>query len=947
MLGCVGRKGAKAFKWLKTGAKSAVITSRHCSIKPAFKQLPRVIQYNHRTGNLKKPSEAPQNFKWYTSSTDHPETFLSAPELEILEDIHNKNIGDIAQDLCSLKLAAFKRIEHFPWLQNDSHIISYIQLALGNKINSTVGLVRLHPNFDQLLGKIEKNVPNFSASDLANITVSLTQLGIELQSSLFCKLSLANQNASSTDIDLPTLKDFAEVIRGKTYRDYKLIKNVINRFSDLLEHIEYTRTNARLVSQTAHTLEYYSSPRLRTKLYEITLMMFDKTDTLSYPEDIAAHMRMATRVSHGDRTIQKVMDILNACANAAILVGDRCNHGHLADICGSLKKAGYYDFNFAKAFKDIGYRKLNPDLKLNQIVNLHTVFKRDSPSHMKLEIESILLTKLKQEKIEDVILLSNICESLQDTNCSNVELLNEVQKHILHNVPVLTGHTSHRTDVIFKFVSNIIIRKNLLSKELKLAYHDHLWKAIDDPQTTAAGITKYPYTALQAILRFTDQPLPPGLFKKIIDFLPNADVKSLCAFAKRISDLQRVESIELKRQSIKILNAIYKAVLEQIHEVNDLGTLSNLVTSLCMDKKHRDPNLTNALMNLYPNFTKDLTDVSMYRVAKSIANLRFYLPEVMDDLVDTCIANQDTLTLIRLQSVIDALAQVGYTPRRSAEFSQIAFKLVNEANLNDNLPVNMVINFAFSMSLIQCYPHDILRKIFSLDYLKKADKTLDSAHLGHKQFMERRMMMLNRIVVLECPELDIPWFHEQYCKVNMLGNQTGHRLSYQAEHMKSEVARALNQILPSLQTSSSSQNHHGNQYTYGNQQTYSNQRNKSYQMGYTNNRSEKFTMNVFSPYYHHIDFSLLLDESNNPVNNVIDPSVPIPENWQKVAVLLYSEAMYCYSSSHLRGHQQSRKRHLEILGYNVVEISYLDWYSMANSEWSSKLTYLRNKLLDT
>lgn len=28
----------------------------------------------------------------------------------------------------------------------------------------------------------------------------------------------------------------------------------------------------------------------------------------------------------------------------------------------------------------------------------------------------------------------------------------------------------------------------------------------------------------------------------------------------------------------------------------------------------------------------------------------------------------------------------------------------------------------------------------------------------------RRLMYLNRTVALECPELQVPWFHEEYCQ---------------------------------------------------------------------------------------------------------------------------------------------------------------------------------------
>ena len=36
------------------------------------------------------------------------------------------------------------------------------------------------------------------------------------------------------------------------------------------------------------------------------------------------------------------------------------------------------------------------------------------------------------------------------------------------------------------------------------------------------------------------------------------------------------------------------------------------------------------------------------------------------------------------------------------------------------------------------------------------------------------MMALNRDVVLECPQLDIPWFHETYCKENATEGKYAH-----------------------------------------------------------------------------------------------------------------------------------------------------------------------------
>ena len=35
------------------------------------------------------------------------------------------------------------------------------------------------------------------------------------------------------------------------------------------------------------------------------------------------------------------------------------------------------------------------------------------------------------------------------------------------------------------------------------------------------------------------------------------------------------------------------------------------------------------------------------------------------------------------------------------------------------------------------------------------------------------MMRLNRSVLLECPQLDVPWFHEHYCRSVTRGYLTG------------------------------------------------------------------------------------------------------------------------------------------------------------------------------
>lgn len=47
---------------------------------------------------------------------------------------------------------------------------------------------------------------------------------------------------------------------------------------------------------------------------------------------------------------------------------------------------------------------------------------------------------------------------------------------------------------------------------------------------------------------------------------------------------------------------------------------------------------------------------------------------------------------------------------------------------------------------------------------------------------------------------------------------------------------------------------------------------------------------------------------------------------------------------HLRGHECLRHRHLELLGYKVLQIKFTDWYSLYMSMPGAKINYLKNLL---
>lgn len=64
-----------------------------------------------------------------------------------------------------------------------------------------------------------------------------------------------------------------------------------------------------------------------------------------------------------------------------------------------------------------------------------------------------------------------------------------------------------------------------------------------------------------------------------------------------------------------------------------------------------------------------------------------------------------------------------------------------------------------------------------------------------------------------------------------------------------------------------------------------------------------------------------------------------------MAILLLKIDAFCQNNrNQLRGQEILRERHLEMLGYKVVQVNYSEWNAMYMSVPGAKVTYLKNLL---
>ncbi|KAJ7415584.1 FAST kinase domain-containing protein 1, mitochondrial [Willisornis vidua] len=128
--------------------------------------------------------------------------------------------------------------------------------------------------------------------------------------------------------------------------------------------------------------------------------------------------------------------------------------------------------------------------------------------------------------------------------------------------------------------------------------------------------------------------------------------------------------------------------------------------------------------------------------------------------------------------------------------------------------------------------------------------------------------------------------------------------------------------------------------------------------------SQYSRISVLTPYYYEIDFECVLDENKKPLSYMAQ-NIPLdngeaihwrhgtkdegrkalPPGAQRIALeFLDSRAFSKDYSRHLKGEHALKKRHLEMLGYRVVQIPHFEWNSMVLSTKGEQLEYLRQQL---
>uniref|UniRef100_A0A8D0G3F0 FAST kinase domains 1 n=1 Tax=Strix occidentalis caurina TaxID=311401 RepID=A0A8D0G3F0_STROC len=385
--------------------------------------------------------------------------------------------------------------------------------------------------------------------------------------------------------------------------------------------------------------------------------------------------------------------------------------------------------------------------------------------------------------------------------------------------------------------------------------------------------------------------LPPFQVEEIIinkaaAVLPQCRLHHLNCIATALVKWNHCDQLHWQNSSelcVKLLQKLNDCGFQRLQKANNLNLLLEELTHV--NGEWFEEVMNEETMAMCQHLIDQITWANVLQLSSFLMKTNHRCPSLLDRIASVTVENIDKIHPFEIYSILFLFSALNYDPPANEEFFESCIR-----HLTSNLScfeTHHLVLLGHVLAVAGYFPPVLIMKIFNVFFLSKLDAQLEVLPDTLKQRVRLHLMKLNRAVCLECPEFHIPWFHEHYC-----------------QHI------FHNSLLCFL-----------------------------------------------------TDFECVLDENKKPFSCMAQ-NIPLddmkrihlrhdikdegrkalPPGAQRIALEFLDSKAFSKHSHHLKGEPAVKKRHLEMLGYRVVQIPHFEWNSMVLSTKGEQLEYLRRHL---
>uniref|UniRef100_A0A2D4J126 RAP domain-containing protein n=2 Tax=Micrurus lemniscatus lemniscatus TaxID=129467 RepID=A0A2D4J126_MICLE len=363
-----------------------------------------------------------------------------------------------------------------------------------------------------------------------------------------------------------------------------------------------------------------------------------------------------------------------------------------------------------------------------------------------------------------------------------------------------------------------------------------------------------------------------------------------------------------------LLQKMNSCALQRLERINNLDPLLKEFKYL-HGKWFQDVLLEKTMVALH-QLRDQITWSNVVKFASFLIGTNYRCTLFLDKIAAVATEHIDQIYYSEVHVILVLFSLFNYEPPE--KFFEACINHIS-LHLEDYEP-SLLVLLGFALASSGYFPQKVIKAIFNIEFLSKLDTELQIVPWKPARKSALQLMELNRAVCLECPELQIPWFHKRFCE--------------QLKEKKTDLSSLLQQQIYIL-------------------------------LGEILGRSHYARCSVLTSYYYRIDFEFMVDKNKKPVpyinQHVAVPNSDyigcaeaghscgkkrLPPGFQRIAVEFLDSEAFCKNSNHVKGFVAMKKRHLEILGYQVVQIPHFEWNSMGLSSMEAKTEYLEKKIFE-
>ncbi|XP_057708932.1 FAST kinase domain-containing protein 1, mitochondrial [Corythoichthys intestinalis] len=755
----------------------------------------------------------------------------------------------------------------------------------------TVQLIKSHPEFLTLRILAENKIALMDDLVLVDLLYSFLRLNVEPHDSLVQQL-VSEGWLRLDKLPMASLSKFAICLTDQQLQQSSLMGQITNIVDQKLSSIN----DARILTTLLISISSLVSPRLRDALVSRADVLLGVMDQSHY-NNMRRVVQFLRNIKYGHRPL------LEKCNQILLHNIPRLNAENISIFLGLYQSLQFNNCDFRLAVKQRLMELIDSSTDPFSFTKLFAALAPMASQESRDGLESTALLLADEFSAQQALA---IAETLEEIQSRNLSLINKIVSVIQRNLDV------YKPVEIARIVQALYLLR-YQNPELFIKLRNILLRFLEH------SIFPHEVTMLTRVLSMLPSPrLEDSVVSRLDAMVPQCNLNDLSSISVALAKWVRNDTSYRRGtpgKYVRLLQTLNHCGQNRLQTADRLDLL--LEDLRYISGEWFEEMLLEQIMATLQRMSEQINWTNVPDLSIFLTRSNFLCVPLMERIADVAIRDIDKIHHSATYATLLPFSVLNYDSERADELYNVCIQRLTP-HIGSFDP-HLLVLLAYSLAVADSFPEELVKEIFSIDFLGKLDAQLETLPDALNMRIRLRLMELNRAVCLECPEFRVPWFHEGYCQhLQEKGNKLISPVQKQIHKLLGEVLGGFHFVQVAEVT----------------------------------------------PYFYTVDFECILDKQLQPLPygeprtlQIFDKGKihwglssqekdrnELPPGAQRVAINFLDFKSFCKNSHHIRGDALMTKRHLEILGYRVVQIPHFEWNSMELSTLDAWKEYLKKKI---